>query len=253
MSWSTGLLEPNSKAKVTVETVGASKQRVVVVDDFYANPERLLSFADGLHFVGGKMHGNFPGGRAMVSIDTDPLVEHLGRLWGAPLEPYTPPQALIFSVIFNDPNRRLNVAQRMPHVDPGVSAMVWLNPQEMCAGGTGLYRHKPTGLERLPTEPTRELEALAQTLDIPAKSLHTPEGWQSFQDHIVFNPLFAARENTYINDGNEAWELLHLMQMRWNRLVIFDGRMFHSQHLKPGHFVDHARINQILYLKARGS
>ena len=41
MSWSAGLLEPNPKARVTVETVGAARQRVVVVDDFYATPERL--------------------------------------------------------------------------------------------------------------------------------------------------------------------------------------------------------------------
>ena len=66
---------------------------------------------------------------------------------------------------------------------------------------------------------------------------------------MIFNPLFAFRENTYINDGNEYWELLYLIEMKPNRLVIFDGRMPHSQHLSVQDYRDYYRINQILYFK----
>jgi hypothetical protein len=60
--------------------------------------------------------------------------------------------------------------------------------------------------------------------------------------------LFAAKDNAYINDGNEFWELLKLVEMRPNRLIVFDARMFHSQYIKEGQYRDAFRVNQILYL-----
>jgi hypothetical protein len=245
MSWSQDLLQVNPRAKVTVRPVGRTK--LVIADDFYLHPDKVLEVAQGLHYFSGAMHGNFPGARALVSLDTAPLCQILGGLWGAPLEPFQPFQPVVFSVIVNAAPK-LCAAQRQPHIDPGVSAMVWLNATEDCAGGTGLYRHRLTGLERIPLEPTRELIDLAAGLDITEAQLRTEAGWKSFQDHIVFNPLFAAKDG-YINDGNEFWELLFLAEMRFNRLILFDGRVPHSQHLRPDQFRDHARINQIIYLK----
>ena len=49
-------------------------------------------------------------------------------------------------------------------------------------------------------------------------------------------------------DGNEYWELLHLIEMKPNRLMIFDGRCFHSQYIQPQHYAEAFRVNQILYL-----
>ena len=37
--------------------------------------------------------------------------------------------------------------------------------------------------------------------------------------------------------------------MKPSRLVIFDGRMFHSQHIARPQFQDYFRMNQILYLR----
>jgi len=70
----------------------------------------------------------------------------------------------------------------------------------------------------------------------------------------MFNPLFANQDNTYINDGNEYWELLKLMEMQPNRLIIFDGRGFHSQHITPDQYTEAFRVNQVVYLsqKPRG-
>ena len=68
---------------------------------------------------------------------------------------------MIFSAILNK-GYRLNVGQRQPHIDQGATAMVYLNPDELCAGGTGLFRHRPTGLERIPINVTSELVQLAE-------------------------------------------------------------------------------------------
>ncbi|MCO5171044.1 MAG: DUF6445 family protein [Planctomycetes bacterium] len=250
--WSSQLLQVNPRAKVTVERVGRDGHRVVLVDDFYAHPDEVVGLAQGLHFFSGKMHGNFPGARAIISLDTAPLLATLSELWGAPLEPFQVFQPVVFSAIVNHPGLVLNNAQRQPHVDPGVSAMVYLNAPDACVGGTGLYRHRLTGLERVPAAVTPALLRFAEQYGFGPESLRSPEQYTAFQDSIVFNPLFAAKDNTYINDGNEFWELTYLVEMRFNRLVIFDGRVPHSQHLKPGQFGDHARLNQIFYLKGPG-
>lgn len=250
MSWTRDVIAINPRAKLTVETVGRGRHRVVLVDDFYQHPEQVLDLAKTLSYVGGKLHGNFPGTRAIISLDTAPLIATISAVWGAPLEPAQLFQPVVFSAIQND-GARLNVAQRMPHVDPGVSAMIYLNRDDECSGGTGLYRHTMTGLERLPLTANADIRRLAELCDLDPRPLDTPQGYTSFQDQLIFNPLFAVQENSYINDGNPFWELLYKVEMKFNRLVVFDGRMFHSQHLDMSKFRDVTRLNQILYLKPR--
>ena len=196
------------------------------------------------------MHGNSPGTRAMVTLDTAHLIDALSQHWGSPLEPAQGDyQPVLLSVIVNQ-GQELNNGQRQPHIDPGVSAMVYLNTEDQCKGGTGIYRHELTGLERVPPEVTEGVLAFAAQFDFTPDQLQTPEDYRRFQDAIIFNPEFAMKENSYINDGNQYWGLLYQIEMKFNRLVIFDGRMPHSQYLKDG-FEDHRRLNQILYLRER--
>jgi hypothetical protein len=242
-----GVFELNPRPTVTLERVGSGTHRVVIVDDFYQHPERVAELARSLSYVRGG-NGNFPGARAVMSIDTRFLIAAVSEHWGSRLEGFEAFHPVIFSALQG--GLPLNVGQRQPHVDPGVTALIYLNPNELCTGGTGLYRHRLTGLERIPLTATPEIAPLAAQCGIDPESLKTPTGYTTFQDSIVFNPLFAARENSYMNDGNEFWELLYLIAMKYNRLVAFDGRQFHSQHFKETDFRTQARINQLLYLRA---
>lgn len=250
MLWSQDVLALNPNPEVTVEVVGQGKRKVILVDGFYRYPEKVLALAEGLHFFGGAMHGNFPGTRAMITLDTSHLVDSMSQLWGSSLKPAQGDyQPVLLSAIVNR-GQQLNNAQRQPHIDPGISAMVYLNRQDECRGGTGIYRHELTGLERVPPRVTQGVLDFAAQFNFTPDQLQTPEDYQRFQDAIIFNPEFAMKENSYINAGNEFWGLLYLIEMKFNRLVIFDGRMPHSQYLKEG-FEDHRRLNQVLYLKER--
>lgn len=111
------------------------------------------------------------------------------------------------------------------------------------------YRHRPTGLPRVPIGMTAGLETLAQQYGCSAHAIRTHDGYGEFINRVFFRPEFAAKENAYINDGNDYWELLYRIDMKPNRLVIFDGRMFHSQHIAPTQFRDYFRMNQILNLQ----
>ncbi len=238
---------------LSVHHVGLGQHKVIIADHFYQYPEDILqttlelSYTDRFEIV-----GNFPGVRASLNVDTQPLIEHLSQLWGNVLSPFFSPQPVVFQGIKTH-EYRLNVGQRQPHIDQDVTAMVYLNPEGFCKGGTGLYRHRPTELERVPITPDITIRQLADRLELHDDFLASPEGYENFQNSMIFNPLFACQDNRYINDGNAYWELLQLIEMKPNRLMMFDGRCFHSQYIHPGDYDQAFRVNQILYLRQETS
>jgi len=225
--WSAEALEVNPSCDVTIHQIGPATSRAVI--------------------------GSYPGSRAMITLDTTSLIRTLGKLWGEPLRPFHAEyHPVIFSAILNR-DYQLTPWQRQPHIDQGITAMVYLNPEEMWSGGTGLYRHRPTGLSRVPIGMTAEFEKLAHQYGFSVQTIRTQDGYAEFINRVFFRQEFAAKENSYINDGNEYWELLYRIDMKPNRLVIFDGRMFHSRHIAQAQFRDYFRMNQILYLEGHDS
>ena len=238
----------NPHFKVQKDHVGTGRHQVVIVDEFYLFPEKILQVALDLPFTDRfEIVGNFPGVRASLKHDTSGLFDQIGTLWGCRLFPFFHPQPIVFQGITNKAYR-LNVGQRQPHIDQDITAMVYLNPSETCGGGTGLYRHRPTNLDRVPVHPDQQIRDLADQLELSDEFFQSPEGYEHFQNSMIFNPLFAKRGNEYINDGNDYWELLKLIEMKPNRLIIFDGRCFHSQYIYPSQYTDAFRVNQIIYL-----
>jgi hypothetical protein len=239
----------NPNPDLSVHHVGLGQHRVITVDHFYQHPDDILQTALELPYTDRfEIVGNFPGVRASLNMDTQPLIAHLSHIWGGALFPFFSPQPVVFQGIKMQ-NFQLNVGQRQPHIDQDVTAMVYLNPEGFCKGGTGLYRHRPTELERVPIAPDTTIRQLADQLELHDDFLASPEGYENFQNSMIFNPLFACRDNRYINDGNAYWELLQLIEMKPNRLMMFDGRCFHSQYIHPGDYDQAFRVNQILYLR----
>ena len=242
------LLAINPHHTVSIHHIGLGQHQVVVVDNFYQHPQDVLQVALNLPYTDRfEIVGNFPGVRASLNLETQQLVDTLSSLWGCPLFTFFTPQPVVFQGI-KTRDYRLNVGQRQPHIDQDITAMVYLNPADSCTGGTGLYRHLPTKLERVPIIPDATIRQLADQLELSDEFFATPEGYENFQNSMIFNPLFARRNNTYINEGNEYWELLKLIDMRPNRLIIFDGRCFHSQYIQSGDYDQAFRVNQIFYL-----
>ena len=248
VSLSINLFAVNPNPHICVYDVGTGHNKVIIADNFYLHPDDILQTALELPYTDRfEVVGNFPGKRASLPVNTQPLIDHLSQIWGCPLSSYFPPERVIFQGIKTG-GYRLNVGQRQPHIDQGVTAMVYLNPGGSCKGGTALYRHRPTNLERVPIIPDTSIRQLADQLELSDEFLASQEGYENFQNSMIFNPLFACRENHYINDGNSYWELLQYIEMKPNRLMIFDGRCFHSQYIHPGDYNHAFRVSQILYL-----
>lgn len=82
------------------------------------------------------------------------------------------------------------------------AAVLYLNPTEQCSGGTAFWRHKATGLSRFSETEIR------RTGKSPARLLAqlTPD-W----------------------NRPEAWEQTGMAEMKFNRLIVYSGRDFHSR------------------------
>jgi len=241
------IMEINPNREVKVSQVGHGKFKVVVIDNFYKHPERVRELALGLEYTDDpSLLANYPGTRALITLPVDPIHQALADAWGEPLTPYSSFSPITFSIMEQAPDTILNWGQRQPHIDPGVTALAYLNHDENCHGGTALYRHRISGLERVPTKVTEDLLQLAIKNGIHPQKVQDG-GIQAFTDHYILNPMFALRENRYPNDGTEFWEMICLVKARFNRMAMFDGRMPHSMHLELDKYHDGPRLSQILH------
>lgn len=86
----------------------------------------------------------------------------------------------------------------------GTAAILYLNTPEQCRGGTALWRHKPTGLERMPTP--HEIKRFGKS---PVREM---------------NKIYA--------DGSDPdkWELVTHAEMKTNRLILYPAACFHSRY-----------------------
>jgi len=87
-----------------------------------------------------------------------------------------------------------------------VVALLYLNDSATCHGGTGFFRHKETGLEGF-----HDLAAVARVME--RRRLDKTE--------------LLARIDADARHG-DRWEQTDLLQMKHNRMVVYNGRRFHS-------------------------
>jgi hypothetical protein len=106
---------------------------------------------------------------------------------------------------------RLNYADELPnnaiHSDNSYdefASVLYLNLPEQCQGGTAFWRHKSTGFASFPDQ----AEAEAAGYD--------------------YQHLFEILALSW-NDS-DAWELLEVVPMQFNRLLVYSTRRFHSRY-----------------------
>lgn len=106
---------------------------------------------------------------------------------------------------------RINYGHELPH-NPihndddigGIATILYLNTPDQCRGGTALWKHKPTGLEKMPT----------------------PHEFKRFGKSPVreMNRIYA--------DGKDLskWEFIDMAEMKFNRLIMYPAACFHSRY-----------------------
>jgi hypothetical protein len=200
-----------------VLTVGQESTRVLIVDDLPADVSSIYDYARNRCKFSQESDTYYPGVRAPLpgaysstlrSIADGCIRNH----YVIPREMEAASFAELFSIV-TTPEEKLATLQRIPHVDRHeqhvYAVMHYLSPGQF--GGTGFFRHKPTGFERVGKE--RREDYLAAV--------------KAFIDKHGEPPA------AYIRDTTHQYELIGSVEYRPNRLVIYPGNLLHSGLINP--------------------
>lgn len=207
----------SSAPEIAFERVGRDQTPLVTVDNLLANPQDLVSAAiDG----GGFDHdarSAYPGVKSPLPQDfyraISPLCNTL--IYRQCRVPATrTPQVVdsFFSHVTRSPED-LSVLQRVPHYDSNdrlfFALLFYMADGDF--GGTGFFRHRPTGFERISASRLSAYIAAAkshmQTHGLPPQS--------------------------YMTGSDDHFEMIGQAAYRANRLVIYPGNLLHSGLIEP--------------------
>jgi len=202
-----------------VQCVDIGGQRIVFIDDFLEDPQALVEAACQSRFERPATldeHKGYPGLRALAPASyTQTLAELLDPLikvnFQVPGHLDVKVGLSAFSLTTVQPDQ-LGPLQRTPHFDAStpyyMAALLWLCDERH--GGTGFYRHKATGWQRITAE-NRE-----RYLDVHHEEVNRRRP-----------------PPRYFDDSDEHFTFLGMMPARFNRLVVYPGSLLHSACINP--------------------
>ena len=164
----------------------------LIVDNFYTNVDEVRDFALSQEF---SVTGNYPGNRTKSFADDD-IKEHINSL----IRPLAGEINYWTDDEYNGAYQYTTQYERSwIHADSNTSwaALVYLTPNAPLSGGTGLFRHKETGLEMAPTSA------------------------DGTTDTKLLDKIY--------NDSQDMtkWEMTDRIANKYNRLVLYRGDLFH--------------------------
>ncbi len=231
--------------KVTFLDIGETK--ALIVDNIYKYPDAIRNLALSLdYFI---PRGNFPGFFSSITIKPNAIRilinELLGKKegWVAEFPIYC--QDMSFGMI-DITLEQLSPAQRQPHYDAfgDYAALVYLNTPDQVKGGTSFWKNKKTGLTKAPMVLNDVSEKLMKENNF--SNLEELRSWIMIEGLV--DPI-----SGFLKDSTPHWELLQIIEMKFNRLVVYDSNLFHSIHFDSREFgTDKStrRLTQNIFLNA---
>lgn len=211
----------NEHAQVELFSIG--DKSVLIVDDFLKNPGALRKFAyDTYAKAKGKKNLLNVGERVMEKVNGAVLeiypdekkinkkfpnmiveiAELIKNYLGKEIASHYNFQETSNSLELQKEtyfNLVLRAPQFLPHVDAAhISSFIYLNPSIQCYGGTGIYRHIPTG------------------------KLYTDQSITSLE-WLCQEPL-----KRPLTESTDEWCLECMVEMKYNRMVAFNGSFIHK-------------------------
>ncbi len=234
------LINPVHKMRMSVEVFGRARNKVLVVDDFYKEPNSVRETALSLSY--GKDRSVYPFVQAKPYWSSGPLARFLSQFIREKLIPKNIEDR--FRIVTKKADE-LAPWQRVPHFDDAdLAGVIYLNPPEQCRGGTGFYRHRASGLERFPENIGPRLASFMRKHGILSR--------EELIEWVLASPGLPRRG--FITESNEEWELTKLVQMKSNRLIMYDARLFHSGYIRERDFgerLETRRLTQAFFIRFR--
>ncbi len=236
-------IEMNQQCRPDIQVVGDERTPVIVLDDPIQSVDDLQQYAYRQAVFDIDSEFAYPGIRAPLPTEYAELL--VPQLAGLLAHVYDVPRSFdyrlihhVFSLITTRP-QDLDPLQRIPHTDsrlPYYFATVhYLNSGEHA--GTGFFRHRPTGFERISEQ-------------------RYPQLVQAGNAHMQAHGLPAEK---YINSSDDHFELIAEVEHRPNRLVMYPGNLLHSGLIQPDRDIStdpsegRLTANLFLYFDQRGT
>ncbi|MBU2887854.1 hypothetical protein KO507_18970 [Gilvimarinus agarilyticus] len=204
--------------------VGQSKTPVIVIDDFGDSLHGLRVVAqDYARFT--PAQGGYPGCRAVLPSSYGSAV--LSVLQPLIQSVYSLPDTAqgrcyqqFFSLVTKRPSE-LSTLQRLPHFDSDVSryfaVMHYLGDGDF--GGTGFFRHKASGVERV-----------------------KPDNRSVFIESVRGELKQSEPAHEYIAGSNDRFEMTASVEYRVNRLMVYPGNLLHSGLINTATDINHCPL-----------
>ena len=198
----------------------------IMVDDFLADPERARRQALQLDYDRSKKDGNYPGVLSDQPLPIGGLDDSVSKLIGVPVQ--AAPETV-------HGHCRLTLRSEKGlsgvHIDPAFySGILYLSAPEDCRGGTDFYRHRRTGLDRVPEQPLEMMKAGYDDVN------------QLIEDVVNADTLKPSR-----------WERTFTAPMRFNRLILFSPWMFHNSAAGFGDKPENGRLVYLMFFARRAN
>jgi hypothetical protein len=204
--------QPNPISAPTIMMLGNEQTKIIVIDDFAENVSQIREVACKEAVFSPDGISAFPGIRAPLTDDyinsvlsvIDPLVK---ETYGVPAAMKVAKELAYFSLITKQ-DAELNVSQRIPHFDTNnthyYAVLHYLNEGNF--SGTGFFRHRPTGFERI-SEDRKDI---------------------FIQSASAFMAIRGIPQAKYLNRSTNHFELFAQVDYKPNRLVIYPGSLLHT-------------------------
>ena len=168
------------------------KVNAICVDDFYNDVDEVRKMALNMEFG---VQGNYPGNRT-VPVYNESVKQIIGNI----VRPYSG-EITRWETDYTGSFQYTTQRDRSwVHADQTTTwaAVIYLTPDAPLTGGTGLFRHKETGLEMAP-----KLEN------------------GSYNDEIMSEIYKDSQDMT-------KWEMTKFIGNKYNRLILYRGDIFHT-------------------------
>ncbi len=210
-------VEVNPELSLQLLAVGAEQVPVIVIDNFLRDTGDVIHHA--CHEVSFQADATsaYPGRRAplmreYVIASMQALFPLFTKLYAIPTARQPKFQNAVYSLI-GTPPEQLTPLQRLPHFDSNkphfLAVTHYLSPAPF--GGTGFYRHRPTGFE---------------TVSQPRLARYIEAGDAFLSEHGEPSPAYFDASDTH-------FERVAQVDYQPNRLLAYPGRLLHSGLIKP--------------------
>lgn len=193
---------------------------LIVIDDFLSDPWAVRGAAQALRYDPRDKQGNYPGVLSDRPLAINGLDAAVSARIGVPVAPMPGT---------SHGHCRLTLAGDKGasgiHVDPCFySGILYLSAPEHARGGTDFFRHRPTGLDGIPTS------------DVALAAGGFADVNVAIESTVNADTLKPAR-----------WEKTMTVPMRFNRLLLFSPWLFHNSAPGFGKSIADGRLVMLLF------